>query len=94
MQITKQNETFNFKDTTDLYETTGNINREETGSLNIHFTVNKIGGDYLGDCHYNKYSDNGNVNFGVNTAEEHRDELTTYADSVIDYLLNHFNTGN
>jgi hypothetical protein len=90
MQIVKQNETFNFKDTTELYEIAGNVSKDLNGSLNIHFTINKIGGEYLGDCHYNKYNEANNVNFGVNCAEEHRDALIEYADTVIDHLLEYF----
>ena len=92
MEITKQNESFNLKDNNEVFEMNGSASREVSGSLNIHFNVSKVGGEHVGDCHYNKYGESSNVNFGINCAEENRDELTAYADSVIDAVLEHFKT--
>lgn len=92
MKITKQNETFSLVDTTDVFEMRGSASQDVNGSLYINFSVNKVGGEYLGDCNYNKYADAPNVNLGVNCPEEAREEFTTYADSVIDFVLEHFNT--
>lgn len=92
MQITKQNETFSFKEVTEFYEITGNVAKDINSSLNIHFTINKISGEYLGDVHYNRYNESDNINFGINCLEENRDEIIASADSIIDYLLNHFST--
>ncbi len=92
MKITKQNETFSLADTTDVFEMRGSASHDVTGSLNINFSVNKVGGEYLGDCNYSKYAESTNVNLGMNCPEEVREEFTTYADSVIDFVLEHFNT--
>lgn len=92
MKLTKQNETFNLTDTTEVFEMHGTASQDVNGSLNINFSVNKVGGEYLGDCHYNKYAESANVNFGFNCAEENRDEFVAYADSVIDFVLDNFNT--
>ena len=90
MEITKQNETFNLKDTTELYEMSGSASRDAAGSINIHINVNSVDGNRVGDCNYNKYGENGEINFGVNCAEENRDELTAYADTVVDSVLEYF----
>lgn len=90
MEITKQNETFNIKETTDVYEMTGTVRHETVGGMDISINVSRIGGDYLGDCYYNRYSDNANVRFGINCSEENRIELATYATSVIDSVLEYF----
>lgn len=90
MKITKQNETFNLTDTTEVFVMEGNIIRDNFGTLNIHFNVNAVGGDIVGDCHYNKYGDTATVNFSVNCSEENREALTVYADTVIDSVLEHF----
>lgn len=90
MKITKKNETFNLVDVTDVFETSGNITCDASGSINIHFNVRRPEGEHIGDCHYNKYGEANNVNFGVNCSEENRDELTAYADTVIDSILAHF----
>ena len=94
MKITKQNENFNLTDTTDLYETNGSMTCDVNGSLNIHFHVNRVGGETVGDCHYNKYGESSNVNFGLNCAEENRDELAAYADTLIDQALEFVNSNN
>ena len=90
MEITKQSESFNLKDTTEVYEMTGSAGHEVSGAINIHFNVNKVSGEHIGNGSYNKYGDSGNVNFSVNCSEEYRDELTAYADTVIDSVLTHF----
>lgn len=90
MKITKQNETFNLTDATEVFVMEGDINRDNSGTLNIHFNVNTVDGDVVGDCHYNKYGDATTVNFGVNCSEENREALTVYADTVIDSILEHF----
>ena len=87
MEIVKQNESFTLKDNNGTFEMSGNMSREVSGSLNIYFSVNNLNGERIGDGHYNKYGEKGEVNFGINCAEEQRDALTAYADSVIDSVL-------
>ena len=94
MEIVKQNEVFNLSDTTEVFEMQGNANYDVSGSLQVHFTVNKIGGEYIGDAHYNKYSESPTVNFGINCSEENRKELTSYVYTLIDTVLKHFNSSN
>lgn len=94
MEIVKHNETFVIKDVTDMFEMSGNISAEATGSFHLHFSVNNSKGIRVGDCHYDKYADNENVNFGVNCAEDVREELLAYSDSVIDSVLEHFKVNN
>ena len=94
MKITKQNETFNLVDATDAFEMTGTASRDAAGSINVHFTVNKVGGDRVGDCHYNKYGENDTVNFGVSCSEENRESLATYADTVVDSVLEYLKEAN
>lgn len=91
MNIAKQNETFILEDTTEVYETRGSINHNASGSLNIHFNVKKLDSEIVGDCHYDKYAETNAVNFSVNCPEEFREELATYADTVIDSVLAYFN---
>jgi hypothetical protein len=90
MEIIKQNESFSLEDTNGSLVMTGSAIREVSGSLNIYFSVSKGEGKRVGDCHYNKYGENEEVNFGVNCSEENRDELTAYADTVVDSVLEFF----
>ena len=92
MKIVKQNETFNLTDATELYETSGTVTYEANGSISVHFNVRDNGGNYIGDGHYSKYGDEGQINFGVNCSEANREAITAYADSVIDYVLSQFVT--
>ena len=94
MEIIRQNETFTIKDTTDMYEMSGSVSKEVNGSFHIHFSVNNTKGIRIGDSHYDKYADNENVNFGVNCAENVREELTVYSDSVVDSILKYFEVNN
>lgn len=94
MEIIKQTETFNLVDTTDAFTMSGNATKEASGALNIYFNVNKVSGETVGNCHYNKYAESESVQFSVNCSEENRDELTVYADTVIDYVLEYFKANN
>jgi hypothetical protein len=90
MKITKQNETFNLVDATDMFETSGTVICDVFGSVNIHFNVVGLDGEHMGSGYYNKYGDNSMVDFGVNCSEEKRDELTAYADTLFDSVLDYF----
>ena len=94
MNITKLTENFSLIESTDAFEMNGNITRESNGNLNVYFTMARPGGDVVGDCHYNKYGENTNVNFGVNCPEANRDEVTAYADTVIDSVLEYLKGNN
>lgn len=83
MKITRQSESFGLTDANELYTCSGNISRESSGTLSIYFNINKVDGDYIGDCHYNKYVDNNNINFGVNCPDEMREDIMEYANSLI-----------
>lgn len=92
MEIVKNSESFNLKDTTELFEMDGCVNQDVSGSLNIHFNITFNNGEFMGDCYYNKYKESNTINFNLNCSEEHRDTLTTYANSVIKFVLNSFKT--
>jgi hypothetical protein len=94
MNIVKYNESFTITDSTDKFEIKGDIARSMSGSLNIRFNVNTITGEYFGDCHYNKYAENNTVNFSINCPEENRDEFTEYVNTIINSVLNYFETLN
>ena len=92
MEIIKQNESFILKDNNGTFEMNGNVSREVSGSLSLHINVSNLSGERIGDCHYNKYGESNEVNFGVNCSEEHRDTLTAYADTIVDSVLDYFKT--
>lgn len=90
MEFIKQSENFTFTETSEFYESRGSVNLEGSGLMHINFTINKVDGTYVGDCHYSNYSDNNTVNFNVNCHEEFRKEITEYAESIIDGVIEHF----
>jgi hypothetical protein len=90
MEIIKQNETFNLKETTDAYEMAGSVSRDVHGSLNININVTRLNGDRVGDCYYNKYANAEHVNLSISSSEDNREELVAYANTVIAYVLEYF----
>ena len=94
MEIVKHSEIFNLTETTELFEISGNVSCEVSGGMNIHFTVSKLGGEHLGNCHYNKTKDSADVNFGVNCPEEVREDLTVCADAIISSVLEKLEANN
>lgn len=66
------------------------VSREMLGGIDTSINVSKIGGDRLGDCFYNRYSDNVNIHFNMNCSEKNRTELATCAIAVIDAVLKYF----
>jgi hypothetical protein len=91
MEIIKQNETFLIEEINDTYETKGSITYEAKGSFNMHFNVKNLEGESLGDCQYHKYTDSNSVNFNVYCEEAVREELLTYANTVVSSVLEYFN---
>lgn len=94
MEITKHNEIFNLKETTDVYNTSGSINRETSGTLNINININNLSGDHVGNCNYSKFSETNDIHFSVNCVDENREELSIYANSIIDSALEYFKSNN
>ena len=90
MEFIKQSENFTFTETAEFYESKGSVNLEGSGLMHINFTINKVDGTYVGDCQYSNYSDNNTINFNVNCHEEFRKEITEYAESIIDGVIEHF----
>lgn len=90
MEIIKQTENFTLTETTDAYKSAGSITNSASGQLNVHFTINKVEGDYLGDCYYNRQSETNAASFSISCPEENRAELTTYAVGLVDSVLDYF----
>ena len=64
IEITKQNETFQLKESTDNgWAMSGSASKEVSGSYSINFSVTKPGelSEYIGDCSYYKPSEDGQV---------------------------------
>ena len=94
MKITKQSETFVFTDSTEAFEMRGDVTSEATWPLNLHLNVTRVDGDRMGDCSYSKYCESDSINFNVSSSEENCDELTAYANTVIDTVLEHLKSFN
>lgn len=90
IELTKQNETFTLKETTDSYEIRGSITHEASGALNVYFNVNTLDGTYLGECRYSTYTDSNTMNFDVNCLSENREAVIAYTSSVIEEIVEHF----
>lgn len=93
MEIIKQNEMYQITDTAENgWTMTGNVSKDASGSMNISFAVGKPGElvENIGDFNYYKPLETSMVTVNYNTTEANREEFTTYADTVIQTVLEHF----
>lgn len=93
IEITKQNETFQLKESTDNgWAMSGSASKEVSGSYSINFSVTKPGelSEYIGDCSYHKPSEDGQVSISYTVSEQNRDALVAYSDTVLDAVLAKF----
>ena len=94
MEITKQNQTFNLKDTTsDGWTVSGSATQEVDGNTSINFSVSKDGelNNQVGYYNYNIPTD-GMVNINITAIPENLDAVIDYTQTAIkkikDYLAN------
>ena len=94
MEITKQNQTFNLKDTTsDGWTVSGSATQEVDGNTSINFSVSKDGelNNQVGYYNYNVPTD-GMVNINITALPENLDAVIDYTQTatqlIKDYLTN------
>lgn len=94
MEITKQNQTFNLKDTTsDGWTVSGSATQEVDGNTSINFSVSKDGelNNQVGYYNYNVPT-NGMVNINITATPENLDAVIDYTQTatkkIKDYLAN------
>lgn len=99
MEITKQNQTFNIKDTTSNgWTISGTVTQEVNGYTSISFSINKDG-ELSNQVGYYNYSipKEGMANVSMSAMPENIDTVLDYAQtatqSVKDYLNNQTITG-
>ena len=94
MEITKQNQTFNLKDTTsDGWTVSGSATQEINGNTSINFSVSKDGelNNQVGYYNYNVPTD-GMVNINITVLPDNLDAMIDYTQTatqlIKDYLAN------
>lgn len=89
MKLFKQSENYSIEGTVENgWKISGSVTLESSSAIYMHITVNDASDKYIGEIHYNKPSEEGaNINMGYSVSEANRDILTTYADSVVDFIL-------
>ena len=94
MEITKQNQTFNLKDTTsDGWTVSGSATQEVDGNTSINFSVSKDGelNNQVGYYNYNVPTD-GMVNIKITALPKNLDAIIDYTQTatqlIKDYLTN------
>lgn len=96
MEITKQNQTFNLKDTTsDGWTVSGSATQEVDGNTSINFSVSKDGelNNQVGYYNYNVPTDGMvNININITAIPENLDAVIDYTQTatkkIKDYLAN------
>lgn len=94
MEITKQNETYTIQDNIpEGWSLLGSASKSINGDVAINFNISKPGEliEEIGTFNYDKSINNSRVNVTFNVSEADRDAFITYADTVIDTVLAHFN---
>ena len=84
MEITKQNQTFNLKDTTsDGWTVSGSATQEVDGNTSINFSVSKDGelNNQVGYYNYNVPTD-GMVNINITAIPENLDAVIDYTQTA------------
>lgn len=84
MKLTKLNENFSIEDSLDNLKISGNVSKNQNGSVNININITKEN-ESVGDCYY---SVNERVNFNVNTNAEDLTIIVNYFKGLIDAVLN------
>ena len=91
MKLIKTNENYSISDKTEQgWNVTGNASCEANGALNFNISVNSELGDHIGDFNYNRWVENDNISVNYTVAEENRDALVAYSDTLIDWVLEQF----
>lgn len=91
MEIIKISETFNLTDSlSNGWEVNGTVSSEVSGNIQINASLTAKEGEIVGNIHYYKPS-MGNVNVHYDVAEENRDAVSEYADTLIDAVLAQLN---
>lgn len=87
MEIIKISETFSLTDSLpNGWEVNGTVSSEVSGNIQINASLTVKEGEMVGSINYYKPS-MGNVNVHYDVAEENRDAVSEYADTLIDTIL-------
>lgn len=84
MKLTKLNETYSIEDTLDDLKITGNVNKNQDGSVNINIYITKEEAS-IGDCSYYVHD---RVSFNVNANADYRTAIVNYFNTLIDTVRN------
>ena len=87
MEIIKISETFSLTDSLpNGWKVNGTVSSEVSGNIQINASLTVKEGEMVGSINYYKPS-MGNVNVHYDVAEENRDTVSEYADTLIDTVL-------
>lgn len=88
MELIKQTEQYKIVDSANGWTTSGTVYNNINGSLSVSCSVSSEAGQ-VGNLNYSKPVE-GNVSISYDVAEANRDVFATYADTLIDGILEQF----
>ena len=91
MELAKFNEAYKLTDSTLEWSTKGQVVREDSGLINITFTVQKET-TYIGKYMYSVSAENQNVSASYNCERSYTEPFLQYSENLINEILQSLNT--
>lgn len=87
MELKKINENYTITDSTEVWNVSGNVNKESNGVIRINIAVNMLdNGNHVGNFNYNIY-EGSNVNVSFDCPQETDEALFAYGNSLVDQII-------
>ena len=87
MELKKINENYTITDSTEVWNVSGNVNKESNGVIRINIAVSMLdNGNHVGNFNYNIY-EGSNVNVSFDCPQKTDEALFAYGNSLVDQII-------
>lgn len=86
MELIKVSENYRITDSTELWNVSGNVNKNKSGMTQISISVNANSGEYIGNFNYTINEQN-NVNVSFDCGKDQDDALFEYGNTLVDQIV-------
>lgn len=91
MELIKTIESYNLTDTTDSWNISGSVTKENNGVIRLSFSANiKESGEYVGNFNYTVNAES-NVSVNFDCGKNYEDALFAYGNTLIDTVVAELN---
>ena len=94
MELIKINEAYTITDAVDQWSTQGQVIKENSGTVNISFSVTNVettDPNHIGSYNYNLPIEGQGVSANYNCKKEYEDKFVDYSEKLIDQILEQLN---